>query len=507
MPAQFSGKQFTFTQPDGTKLWVRGWGNQHHAVFETLNGYTVVENPATGFYEYADINHEADKLLASGARPRQVDPRTLNLRSGLRTKAAAAKAQALQQSAFPHGGSRWEIRRKNAKDIVAQLARNDGREGIMAAPPSRATVGNFVGLCILIQFSDIPGTIPQTEVENFCNQAGYRGFGNNGSVHDYFHDVSGGRLNYTNIVTPYYTAKHPRKYYTDESIALPKRTLELIKEALDYFKNKGFDFSKLTIDQQGYIYATNVFYAGTRVNNWKKGLWPHSSHLTNPYQLTPNKQVFDYQITDMTDELSLGTFCHENGHMICDFPDLYDYGNQSAGIGKFCLMCAGPNADEKNPPQINAYLKYKAGWAQTLTALTAGLNASAYAEKNQFFIHKKNATEYFIIENRQRSGRDAALPAAGLAVWHIDELGDNQNEQMTSEKHYECALIQADGRNDLEHDANNDGDATDLFSSDVNKRFGVDTNPKSLWWDGSASRLDLSNISASGLEMRFTAAI
>ena len=38
----------------------------------------------------------------------------------------------------------------------------------------------------------------------------------------------------------------------------------------------------------------------------------------------PTKIARDYQMTDMTDELSLGTFCHENGHLIGDFPDLYD---------------------------------------------------------------------------------------------------------------------------------------------------------------------------------------
>jgi hypothetical protein len=36
MSTPFSGKEFTFTQPDGTPLKVRGWGDQRHAVFETL---------------------------------------------------------------------------------------------------------------------------------------------------------------------------------------------------------------------------------------------------------------------------------------------------------------------------------------------------------------------------------------------------------------------------------------------------------------------------------------
>ena len=38
-------------------------------------------------------------------------------------------------------------------------------------------------------------------------------------------------------------------------------------------------------------------------------------------------------------DLTIGTFCHENGHLLCRFPDMYDYGERdgdslkSAGIG------------------------------------------------------------------------------------------------------------------------------------------------------------------------------
>lgn len=51
MATPFSGETFSFTQPDGSSLAVRGWGDQHHALLETLAGYTVTvtRNPATGF--------------------------------------------------------------------------------------------------------------------------------------------------------------------------------------------------------------------------------------------------------------------------------------------------------------------------------------------------------------------------------------------------------------------------------------------------------------------------
>lgn len=475
MPVHFAGQIFTFTQPDGTALQVRGWGNQYQALFETLDGTALVKNPATGFMEPAPAT-PAPQVAGAAAR----------------TFAA--------HSPLARGAARWETRRQRT-GLTMRSASAAGMP--MPAPPQRATVGDFLGLCLLIQFPDVAGTIAPAAVADFCNQAGYDGFGNHGSVHDYFLDASGGRLRYKNLVTPYYTARHRRAHYTSGAVDQPLRARELVEEALAHWTASGFDFSALTIDDEGYVYATNVFFAGPRVNRWGEGLWPHAHYLAAPRALPSGGHIYDYQISEMGDALSLGTFCHENGHMICDFPDLYDYGNQSAGVGAFCLMCTGANADEKNPTDINPYLKYRAGWAAALTTIEPGLQATAEAQKNAFFIHRKNATEYFMIENRQRLRRDLALPADGLAIWHIDELGDNQNEHMTAALHYECSLVQADGRNDLEHDFRAQGDSDDLFRAGANDHFGQATAPPSNWWDGTPSGMEISAIGASGPAMRF----
>lgn len=349
----------------------------------------------------------------------------------------------------------------------------------------------------------MPGTISQAQVTDYCNQVGYSGFGNNGSVRDYYYEVSDGNLTYTNLVTAYYTAAQNRDYYTDPAIPFGTRARELIIEALDVLVSQGFDFSPLSGDSGGYIYALNVFYAGSVVNNWSEGLWPHSWSLAAPYDVGSGKRLYDYQITDIGNELTLGTFCHENGHMICDFPDLYDYGYESYGAGNFCLMAYG-GSNEKNPVHVGAYLKNAAGWATSLTPITSGMTATVDAGQNDFFIYAKNPTEYFIIENRQQSGRDAALPDSGLAIWHIDELGNNSNEQMTPGSHYECSLEQADNRFDLENKSNA-GDSEDLFSAPYASRFADDTNPNSRWWDNSPSGLTIDQISASGPAMTFVA--
>lgn len=503
MSAPFYGKEFTFKQPDGTQLRVRGWGDQHHAVFETLDGFTVTRDPVTGFIHYAELSADGEELRPTGTRPGLAEPKKLGLAPRLRINRTAVKALAMESRNLPPGRSRWETRRERTK-MALRTAMAAG--GILPAPPKRQTVGDFVGLCLLIQFPDVPSTITAQEVEAFCNRKGYSGFGNRGSVFDYFLDVSADKLRYTNIVAPYYTTKHPRGYYTSESVEQPIRARELIKEALDHLKAQGFDFSRLTSDDENYVYALNVFYAGSRVNYWGKGLWPHSFHLLNPTQIGAGKLAYDYQITDMGNELTLGTFCHENGHMICDFPDLYDYGYESRGVGVYCLMCAGSEPDEKNPAQVCAYLKYRAGWAEDLTKLTGNLNAEAPAGKNSFFIYSRNVSEYFIIENRLKAGRDNGLADSGLAIWHIDELGNNNNEQMTAGSHYECSLVQADGENDLEH-GKNDGDDKDLFHKGGNDRFADSTKPNSKWWDGTSSGLEIYNIGLSGQKVAFSVKI
>ena len=502
MSIPYVGKEFTFIQPDGAKLKVRGFGNQENAVFETLDGFTVTRDPETGFYQYAALS-SGGELVPTGHQAERADPQSLGLAKGIRATRQAGALSDLNSDSTRK--TRWQTRREIArKEKLAELeAGPAGPADLAPASSLRRAVGDFVGLCLLIDFPDVPRTIPREDVEAFCNQPNFSKFGNNGSVRDYFFDNSGGRLRYTNIVAPYYTAKHNRSHYT-EDLDYPFGAEELIKEALESLKADGFDLTPLTVDADGFVYATNIFYAGENVNGFNTGLWPHFGIMPQ-FQLMPGKTVADYQITNMGSELTLGTFCHENGHMICNFPDLYDFQRDSHGVGSFCLMCKGLEMKPKNPAQVNAYLKFQAGWADSVTEITPGLNASIRAGVNDFFILRKNETEYFIIENRQQTGRDQFLPAAGLAIWHVDERGNNDNQAMTPTSHYECSLEQADGEFDFEllEPHQPFGDAKDLFHGGGNTRFGDDTNPNSRWWDGTSSGLNITDISENGTIMTF----
>lgn len=500
MSTPFFGQTFTFTQPDGSTIELRGWGDQHYAVFETLDGYTVTRNPATGFYEIAEVSPDGTSLQPLGAARSMPDGGRSLVARGVRVAADSAVA-AGREGALRFGGRRCDERRRERREEKRAMRAAAAAGAPLRAPPQRTTTGDYVGLCLLIDFSDAPATVPRDEVERFCNQVGYTGFGNRGSVHDYFLAQSIGRCNYTNIVAPYYRAQRPKSYYTDRSVPMGQRARELIREALAFHKANGFDFTPLTADGQGFVYATNVYYAGPVVNNWNEGLWPHAWMLGTAVPLAPGRSAFDYQFTAMGSAPELGTFCHENGHMLCDYPDLYDYGGESSGVGYFCLMCAGNHADPKNPVGISAYLKRLSGWAGAVTPLEHGRTVTLEAGANQMAMLAKNDDEYFLIENRQKTGRDAALPGAGLLIWHVDEQGNNSHEAMTSTNHYELSLVQADGRFELERTRGERGDPEDLYAGPA-ARFADDTTPSSRWWDGTPSHLAIDQVSPSGASMR-----
>jgi hypothetical protein len=157
MSMPFVNQEFTFTQPDGAELKVSGTGNQHQATFVTLDGYTVVQDPVSGFYQYAQATY-GDHPQPSGIHAGAVNPAALGLHVAVKPAPAPSGVTAFVSPGLPRSRSRWQTRREQHRvQVLAALASG----GIAPAPPQRQTVGTFVGLCLLIQFPDLKGTIKQ----------------------------------------------------------------------------------------------------------------------------------------------------------------------------------------------------------------------------------------------------------------------------------------------------------------------------------------------------------
>ncbi|HWH71641.1 MAG TPA: immunoglobulin domain-containing protein, partial [Candidatus Sulfotelmatobacter sp.] len=335
-------------------------------------------------------------------------------------------------------------------------------------------------------------------------------------------------LNYSNVVVGYIRipqSLHPRSYYNNvqqEAAACASGLLQDVLLTLKTLPNYQSELlpvlSRATVDAENQIVACNLFVSGPNSGVWNRGLWGIRTSLDAPFELSlGGKQVSSFQLSPMGTELELATFCHENGHMLCGFPDLYDYDEDSSGgSGAFCLMGAGMGVPT-NPAQFCAYLKQAAGWASVTeldaaSELTATVAAGDGANFNHFYRYTKPGvpTEYFLIENRQQTGHDLDIPGAGIVIWHVDELGDRDDQRTnynSTHSNYELTLVQADDQWDLENN-NNTGDATDLFyagnpSPAYSNVFSDQSAPSARWWDGSESRLLLANFSASAMDMTF----
>jgi hypothetical protein len=108
--------------------------------------------------------------------------------------------------------------------------------------------------------------------------------------------------------------------------------------------------------------------------------------------------------------------------------------------------------------------------------------------------HRGNG-EYFLVENRQKVGLDAALPGCGLLIWHVDEVASSGNDANQSNQHPLLRVEQADGLNDL--GAGNDrGDTGDPWPGASNRHaFGPASNPNSNLNTGQASGVTLNIVS------------
>lgn len=524
-PYGAGGRSTSFVQPDGYELPLRVFGDEFFAVTETEDGFVVKFDPSSRAYMYAVLTPDGQDYLSSGVPVRKGDdPVALgfvpNLRITPESRRAKAEKQFQRYDEVVGQTAAWtrkkEATRAFRTDREMLEAQTDGP--VIYAPPE--TSGDKVGITILVDFPDKPASIPAAEVDAMFNQPGYTGYGNKGSVFDYFYRQSARKLRYNNVVTYYVRMPQPYSYYNDTSMDSGDCGRRLLRDALDELTAAGFDFSACTVNASGYIEACNLMFAGEDSGVWAQGLWPHRWVLSPTYDVGGGKRIYDYQMTDLSTSLRIGTVCHENGHMLCKYPDFYDYDGDSNGCGKYTLMASGNHYYQTSPISVGAYLRYHSGWTD-VSLLTAGMNerCSVRVDEGRIYLFDNPDAswpgEYFLLENRAKIGWEATsgLPDQGLLIMHCDESGDRDAQEMTEALHYECSIEQADNAFDLENDRDS-GDAYDLFHSagtGPKTEFSDTTGPNAKWWKGATtdtasgtpSGLNVHSVSAVGRTMTF----
>jgi len=348
--------------------------------------------------------------------------------------------------------------------------------------------GTVKGLVLLVDFSDQAGAFSQQEISDWLNLEGYSEFGCNGSVRDFFHDMSNGIVDLQSTVSAYYRARNTKAYY--EGGAGYERADELLNEVIAA-ADPDIDFSEYDNDGDGKTESISIVYAGPSVT-WGQGLWPHSGWLGQQHD---GVTVSRYQMTNMGDSLSLYVFSHETGHMLFGWPDLY-------GFGDYCLM--GNYMDPTNPVPANDFFRADQGWI-ALTDITAMTNATFAASAGGTgyrYVNPARPEELFFWSNVQNTGRWGVLAGGGLLMLHYDGAIEGNNPPNP----LELAVVQADGQKDLDATTwpSPGSDANDYFQAGYNAEFSSTTSPNSNWSDGSGSGLRVYAISAADDEMQFS---
>ena len=212
--APLNGKSFDLEQPDGSLVPVLVWGDEFFQHIESPDGFTLVRNKENGWICYAKLSSDSSDLISTG----EVYHYSATVEKS--TDDSSAVPMKKVKISRTHRLLRHEMVRKilleaNSSDTqTSQLpAPSMGSEDssvILPLPGVTPTSGNFKGLTIIIDFSDKTGSLPVDSIKNFVNKQGYTGYGNNGSVRDFFYDVSGGKVDYQNEVVGYYRAKNQR---------------------------------------------------------------------------------------------------------------------------------------------------------------------------------------------------------------------------------------------------------------------------------------------------------
>ncbi|KAF7781754.1 hypothetical protein PRUB_b1078 [Pseudoalteromonas rubra] len=494
----YNNTPYEFTQPDGQVISLFLQGNDYYAEQRTADGRLVVYDETLKGMAYAKVSNDGTELVSTGI--------LVGNQSNI-----SAKTVSESQTGLTDAARAAQVEKMRARMLGSQEAFHTS---MFETQSVEEISGQVKGLTIIIDFPDERGTISKAQVERFLNDLNYNEFGNAQSVRGYFRSVSGNKLDYTNTVTQYYTAKKNKAYYADSSLSSTVRSQELINEALQWLEyQQGFDFSQLTTNSSKQIRGLNIFYAGNSDSAWSKGLWPHMARLS-PRFCADGVCSDRYQITDMRASLAIGTFVHESGHLITNWPDLYDYDGSSEGsVASFGVMGYGAigttNRYKPTPPV--AHFRAIAGW-DTVTELNPAINANAPSGRLSHTSHSgtsykwtnpSNNNEAFYIEAIHKSGQNSEQLDQGLAVWHVDSRGSNSNEWYPY-----IQMEHGDGNRDPEYKRNR-GDGSDLF--DVAGEFThalpnsqTSRGTNALWWNGSDSGLRITNISDPAQTISFT---
>lgn len=402
-----SPEVFYHTQPDGSVVAYRMVGDEYFSYIATTDGYAVTLN------RDGRMVYEGTSVLAHNPADRTA--------TELQTVATLTVGK--EESAPAH-----------ARRRVAQQLQIGGGFPLQGSPRA---------LVILVGFKDLPFDQTLADFDNLLNQSGYSYNGATGSCRDYFIASSDSVFSPLFDVYGPYTLSQNMRYYGEQSgdrhDANPQ---EMVIEACRLAEAAGVDFAQYDTDGDNVLDNVFIYFAG---HNQAEGggentIWPHQSNLSGYNIRVSGKRLATYACTSEysgasgTRRATIGTFCHEFGHVL-GLPDFYDTEYNYYTVGNWDIMASGSyNNSGNTPPVYTSYERFFLDWLKPeqltnkgeyfLEPLETSNKAYLIATAQHNMIGKNpTPTEFFMLEYRQHVGWDepeSSLPGTGMLVWHID---------------------------------------------------------------------------------------
>lgn len=414
----------TLVQPNGDTLHCFASGDEFYHYLHDANGYTIVQDPATGYFVYG--KRENGKVVPTEFVAGKVDPAEV----GLAPNARISKGE-------------WQ-RRHDAMMQPVEARRGEHLRD------ENTNHGNFNNLVIFIHLAgDEPFQQSYSQVNRMFNDSSTTTNGYYNSMYNYFKINTYNQLFVRSYLVPQsadnvivaYEDIYPRDYYMPWSESNPMgynddneednrttREMQLLARAIDYANENNMFPSDVNFDYNSDGLVDNVcFIVSGDVAGWSDLLWPHRWSLWGAEAYIGNLRVWDFnfELSDNDWYFSNSTLCHEMSHSL-GAPDLYHYDDDNGytPVGGWDLMAQNASV----PQNWGAYMKYRYGnWIPEIpTIVNSGrytLRPVSWSSPEQvcYRINSEDPDEFFVIEFR-RSSRpfESHIPNGGAVIYRIN---------------------------------------------------------------------------------------
>ena len=385
--------------------------------------------------------------------------------------------------------------------------------------------GKKKGLIVLVQFTDKkfePGH-DRDYYEAVANQPGLTSDeGYVGSVRDYFLAQSNGQFELTFDVVGPVTMKHGYAYYGANVVGKTDyRVGEMISEASDAAAPQvnlaDYDWDgDGTADQVFFLYAglneaasddPSTIWPHMYYMRYRSGVLTYDSGRIDTYacasELNAKRDSSTGKYTKETRPSGIGAICHEFSHCL-GFPDMYDTNGQRLyGMGYYDPLSVGCYLGNSFVPcNFTAWERTFAGWVDPIEidrAATVKAMHSAADYGRPLIMHSdSNADEYYLFENRQKSGWDAKLYGKGLMITHVDYDKDRWSKNIVNaygQDHQRCTIFHADNNDSMNSPADISGDLYPYSPKDgsaANNSLTDSSTPAATLWNSHDASLGTS---------------